>query len=164
LIVFESLHSFERNEGLAGWVRGSDVLDPKTTLEEIERLQAENASLRKQLEDVEAFLNPSEAEEEDPAATLSGEAKEILVVAKDFDGYILCIVDTGGTHLQVGNKNFIDPAAGEREAARWRAALDELQERRLIESIGYQGETFRLTKLGWEVADKIGPSTTESKD
>ena len=57
LIVFQSLSNFERNEGLSGWVRGTDVLDPKTTLEEVSRLQAENILLRNQLEDTTTLLS-----------------------------------------------------------------------------------------------------------
>jgi Domain of unknown function (DUF4062) len=164
LIVFESLHNFERNEGLAGWVRGSDVLDPKATLDEMARLQNENVLLRKQLTGIEAFLHASEAAAENPTAALSNEAKKILVEAKNADGYILYIEDSIGSHLQVGNNNLINPSLNNREVARWKAAVDELVDRRLIDAIGYQGETFRLTKLGYEIADKIDPTSGESKE
>ena len=54
LIVFESVANIERNEELAGWIHGSDVVDPKATLEEIDRLQRENAELRQEFKDFEA--------------------------------------------------------------------------------------------------------------
>lgn len=57
LIVFESLGNFERNEDLAGWIHGSDVIDPKATLEETTRLQTENAALRRQVAELEILVD-----------------------------------------------------------------------------------------------------------
>jgi len=160
LIVFESLSNFERNEGLAGWIRGSDVLDPKATLEEVSRLQAENASLRGQLKDLEAFISSaSNAGQQGAVTSLSDDAKDLLVTAKNADGHILYARYFGGSDLQAGNRNFIDPADSPREDARWKAALDELLERRLVEALGYKGETFQVTKLGYDVGDQIEKST-----
>jgi Domain of unknown function (DUF4062) len=47
LIVHESIPEVTRNRDLAGWVRGSDVLDPRPMLEEMAQLRAENAKLTK---------------------------------------------------------------------------------------------------------------------
>lgn len=49
LIVFESLGDFARRPDLPGWVRSEEVVDPKSTFEEIDRLRGENAKLTKQL-------------------------------------------------------------------------------------------------------------------
>lgn len=156
LIVFESLSNFERNEGLVGWVRGSDVLDPKAALEEMSRLQAENASLRNQLRDLEAFISSaSDSAQRDGAPSLSDDAKDLLVGAAQADGHILYLRYLGGSCIQAGNRNFINPENNPREEARWKAALDELVERGLVETLGYKGETFRVTNLGYQVADRI---------
>lgn len=160
LIVFESLANFERNEGLTGWVRGSEVLDPKATLEEITRLQTENASLRNRVEELEAFFSalPEEGQKS-VAASLSDDAKDLLLSAKNTDGYILYLQYMGGATLQAAGKNFINPEDNPREEARWKAALNELIDRGLAEAVGSKGETFRLTKLGYEVGDEIETAT-----
>ena len=150
LIVFESLSNFERNEGLAGWVRGSDVLDPKATLEEIARLQTENALLRTRTKELEAFMSTLPE-----TVSLSDDAKDLLLSAKNADGYIVYALYRGGASLEAANRNFINPEDSPREEARWKAALDELLERGLIEAVGQKGETFRVTKLGYDVGDEI---------
>ena len=68
LIVFESLSNFERHEGLAGWIHGSDVVDPKTTLEELSRLQTENVTLRRRVEDLEQVMSLTVAGEGEPCS------------------------------------------------------------------------------------------------
>jgi len=88
------------------------------------------------------------------AASLSGDAQQLLVAAKDGSGHILYIRHLGGAAIQAANKNFVDPQ-NDREEARWKAALDELREHRLVEAAGTKGETFRMTKKGYEVADEI---------
>lgn len=156
LIVFESLAIFERNEGLSGWIRGSDVIDPKSMLEEVSRLQEENISLRKQMVEIEALValsNKTEYVIGSVGESLSDDAKELLIGAKNGDGYILYLGSIGGATIQAGSTNFT--FQHNREEARWKAALDELTERLLVDSVGYKGETFRLTKRGYEAADEI---------
>jgi hypothetical protein len=161
LIVFESLSNFERNEGLTGWVRGADVIDPKATLEELSHLQAENASLREQLEAAKAFLS-SLASQQTVESTLTKDAVDILVSAAKHDGKILHIRYGNEASLVAGNRQFIVPKDSKREEARWKGALDELLDLRLIEALGYQGETFRVTRSGYEVVDKIGTEADNS--
>jgi hypothetical protein len=154
VIVFESLGQFEQNEDLVGWVRGSDVVNPKAILEEMERLQAENAELRNQL--------PSRQTPASLASMLSEEAKSLLVGAKEDDGRLMCIRTSFGTSIQTGKKGFIESNDG-REEACWKAALDELLDYYLMESVGGEGTLFRTTKLGYAVADLIeGSSNPEA--
>ena len=159
LIVFESMSNFERNEELAGWVRGSDVIDPKATLEELTRLQAENGALRKELADIKEFLDRSDIE--DALESLSDDSKEILMQSRNADGYILYTEDGDGACLQAGDTNLIVPSNDNRQRARWKAALDDLVERGLVESVGHEGQNFRLTKLGYSTADRFDPPITE---
>ena len=155
LIAFESLGNFERNEDLAGWIHGSDVVDPVTTLEEITRLQTENTTLRSQVADLETLAVSSRAARTEPmSAQLSSDAQQLLVAAKNGGGHILHIRYLGGATIQAAGRNFINPP-GDRQEARWKAALDELREHRLVEAAGAKGETFRMTKRGYEVADEI---------
>lgn len=97
LIVFESLSTFDRNEGLVGWIRGADAIDPKATLEELSRLQAENTSLLIHVRNLEAYLSTaSVAGQRTAVGSLSADAKELLVSAKRADGYILYVRYLGG--------------------------------------------------------------------
>jgi hypothetical protein len=88
------------------------------------------------------------------ASQLNVDARNLLVAAKAGGGHIMYIRSLGGASIQAANKNFIDPFS-DREEARWKSAIDELRGYRLIESAGSKGETFRMTKLGYEVADSI---------
>lgn len=167
LIVFESLANFERNEGLAGWIRGGDVLDPKATLKELDRLQEENASLRKQIAELDVFLastaKPGRSGQQGIGASLSEDAKVLLLAAKNSDGYIMYLRYMGGASVQAANQTFTHPENSPREEARWKAAIDLLLDQRLVETVGSKGETFRLTKLGYEVADKIEAANVDTQ-
>ncbi len=151
LIVFESLSNHDRNESLAGWVRGSDAIDPKATLEEINRLQAENSSLRKKVEELEVLLTTTAGTK---TVNLSDDSVEILTSAASADGRIMYINHAGGATVQVGNRDFIT-SDSPREEARWKAAIDELLSYGLIEDVGYKREIFQLTKSGYDAADQI---------
>jgi hypothetical protein len=163
LIVFESLSNFERNDGLSGWIRGTDVIDPKSTIEEISRLQTENIALRSQLSDLESFVSSlGHKENKRMSDSINDDAKRLLIAAAKSDGHILYVRYRGGADIQAGNSSFIEPANSPREEARWKAALDELVSLGCVESMGYKGESFRVTKLGYEVADELQPpSETE---
>jgi hypothetical protein len=156
VIVFESLGRFEQNEELAGWIRGTDVVDPKAVLQEVERLQAENADLRRQMLEWQADEQamPSRESPASLASALSDDAKQLLRAAKAGVGRIAYLRFLGGASIEANGKNFIEPP-NDREEARWSAALDELREYHLIKDVGYKGEIFRLTKLGDEVADEV---------
>ena len=156
LIVFESLANFDRNEDLSGWLRGSEVVDPKSTLEEVARLQTENAELRRKLNEMEAViaLSRSAPPQNSVAASLSGDAKSLLIAAKASAGRIMYSRYLGGASVQAGNRDFIE-IKNDREEARWKAAIDELRLNRLIEDAGSKGEVFRMTKRGYDIADEI---------
>jgi hypothetical protein len=156
LIVFESLANFDRIEDLAGWIRGSDVVDPKATLEQVARLQTENTELHRRLKEMEAVVTLSKgaAPQASVAASLSEDAKSLLIAAKASAGRITYVRYMGGASVQAGNRDFINPK-NDREEARWKAAIDELRVNRLIEDAGSKGEVFRMTKRGYEVADEV---------
>jgi hypothetical protein len=156
LIVFESLSNFAEYPELPGWVRGSDVVDPKATLEEVNRLQTENAALRQQLDMLEAWKDANATLSDESLATrLSKDAKELLVAASQSGGRITYLQSMDGSELTAGDKDFLDPCT-DREEARWKAALGELSANELLEDVGYSGVIFRLTDLGYRIADEIG--------
>lgn len=86
--------------------------------------------------------------------TLSEEAKTILkAAASRDDGTILKISFIGGRKIQAGGESF----GGERgrDAAKWEAALNQLESEGLVIARGYKGEVFELTHEGWAVADAL---------
>ena len=42
-----------------------------------------------------------------------------------------------------------------REEALWKGAIEELVEHNLLRDTNYKGEMFKLTKQGYDVADRI---------
>jgi len=160
LIVFESLSNHQRNDDLGGWVRGSDAVDPKATLEEINRLQAENVSLRMKVEELDALLTSTPRKE---TVELSDDSAELLTSAASTDGHILYMKYGGGANLSAGNRNFM-PSHSPREEARWKAAVEELLNYGLIEDKGYKREIFQVTKSGYEVADQIIASREKASE
>ena len=161
LIVFQSLEHFDRIEDLSGWIRGSDVVDQKATLEQVARLQAENAELLRKLKELEAgaALSSKSGRQNAMAAALSEDAKSLLVAAKASAGQITYEQYGGGRSLiEAGDKDFINPK-NPREEARWKAAIDELCVNRLLEDPGPGAEVFTMSKRGYDVADEIEAKT-----
>lgn len=156
LIVFQSLGKFSSHEELSGWVRGSDVVDPKATLEQVNRLQTENAELKQHLAVLEARSRANIAAiglEDSTAQVLSDDAKELLTAAAASGDRIMYLKHMGGVDVQAGKKKFVTDS--DRAVARWKAAIDELHGNGFIEDIGSKGEIFRITKLGYEFSDEI---------
>ncbi len=165
LIVFESLANLNRNEQLGGWIRGSEVIDPKSTLEEVSRLQGENVTLRNKITDLETvtatFLGAQPAQSLSNA--LSDDAKELLVTAATSNGVIMHMRFMGGASIQAGGRNFINPMT-DREEARWKASIGELRENRLVEMTSSKNaEIFKVTKRGYEIADEIRSGANDGR-
>ncbi|MCH7963256.1 MAG: DUF4062 domain-containing protein, partial [Bacteroidetes bacterium] len=86
---------------------------------------------------------------------LSKEAKILLTeVTQDSHGLIYQFRDSKGTSIQTNNKVLIE-SENAREIAKWESALEELDNKGLIKPEGYQGEAFKVTKKGYEVADLL---------
>jgi hypothetical protein len=162
LIAFESLAAFADTEELSGWIRGSDVIDPKSMLKEAERLQGENADLRKRISQLEAEAGSRiEARGASVSAVLSRDAGTLLIGAKANQGRFRHVHHLGASALLVGNDDFITVQTDERQAARWSAAVQELRGHALIEAVASSGGYYRLTNCGYEVADEL--ERTEAK-
>ena len=86
---------------------------------------------------------------------LSDDAKEILLEASnDPNGTIMKLSSLDGATLQTNNRNFLMSGSA-REEVRWQAALDELVDMKLVESVGFKDEIFRITHLGYQIVDSI---------
>ena len=85
---------------------------------------------------------------------LSDEAKRILkAAASGGDGHIFKMSYLGGRVIQVGGESFGEESG--REAAKWEAALNQLESERLVVARDYKDEVFELTHEGWAVADAL---------
>jgi hypothetical protein len=82
-------------------------------------------------------------------------AKKLLIAAtKDPNGIIMYVKSLGGTVIQANGKDMIS-SPEPREVARWKGALDELQQYGYIEGQGHQGVVFKVTDAGFERADQL---------
>jgi Domain of unknown function (DUF4062) len=147
LIIIESLSKLENDCSLSGWIKGSDV----------SHLEIENAQLKAKLTELESRSGFSRIVESEEVSdkNLGEEAKTILLAAKEGGGRILYLKYFGGASIQAGNSSFLTPDMDDREEAKWREAIYELQGKKMIESTGTKGDAFRMTSKGYGVADKI---------
>lgn len=100
-------------------------------------------------------LQVAKSEESIDGKDLSDDAKELLIEASnDTAGNIIKLVSLDGATLQTNDRNFI-MNGGAREEVRWETALNELIDRKLVESVGFKDEIFRITHLGYQIVDSI---------
>jgi len=106
---------------------------------------------QEEVNDAVGLGNTSKNEE----LTLLQESKVLLKTASlDSDGIIFYHHFIGGVKLQSNNVNFIESGES-REVAKWEAALNELKNKELIKEESEKGELFKITSLGYQIADKI---------
>ncbi len=86
---------------------------------------------------------------------LSSEAQAILWNAVAGDGYVLRTSTFGGEHIQADGRAIIPDDDDPRTVAHWIGGLEDLQRRRYIKDVGNKGEVFRVTREGYEAADRI---------
>ena len=122
-----------------------------TILEKVEQTQMKWEPISK--EEIDAMFNTEKEEVKIPI--LSEEAKHLLIEAtKDAAGQIFVIDSLEGTDIQTNNKVMNTEKIG-KSVAIWRAAVEELRNNQLIMAVGNRNEIFQLTKLGYEVSEKI---------
>ena len=122
-----------------------------TILEKVEQTQMKWEPISK--EEIDAMFSSEKKELKIPI--LSDEAKCLLTeAAKDAVGQILVINSFEGVDIQTNNKIMNTDKIG-KSAAIWKEAVSELQNNQLIMAVGNKNEIFQLTRLGYEVSEKI---------
>ena len=122
-----------------------------TILEKVEQTQMKWEPISK--EEIDAMFSSEKKELKIPI--LSDEAKCLLTeAAKDAVGQILVINSLEGVDIQTNNKIMNTEKIG-KSAAIWKEAVRELQNNQLIMAVGNKNEIFQLTRLGYEVSEKI---------
>ena len=74
--------------------------------------------------------------------------------ATDTSGQVLFLGHLNGNVLQVKGKNLIEDGS-ERSRATWEAALEELERDELLTPVSYKRNVFKVTRKGYEVADRL---------
>ena len=72
------------------------------------------------------------------------------------NGYILHVEYIGGTRIQTNDKSLVN-GNERRSIAMWEAALRELENNGLVESADHKRQVFKITRAGYDVADKLHP-------
>ena len=122
-----------------------------TILEKVQQTQMKWEPISK--EEIDAMFSSEKKELKIPI--LSDEAKCLLTeAAKDAVGQILVINSLEGVDIQTNNKIMNTDKIG-KSAAIWKEAVSELQNNQLIMAVGNKNEIFQLTRLGYEVSEKI---------
>jgi predicted nucleotide-binding protein len=89
------------------------------------------------------------------AASLSDEAHILLrEAALDHSGEITRLNLGGGATIQTNGKNFM-PVGDPRAEAKWEHAMEELETKELIKVATVDREYFKITHLGYQVAESL---------
>jgi hypothetical protein len=104
----------------------------------------------------EEFFSGSEPIAEDSIRhELSVESRSLLLAAAtSASGEIVRVGYIGGYTVQANGRQFNEDYSP-RTKAKWEQAIQDLLGAELIKEVGYKGEIFRVTDLGFRVADKI---------
>ena len=94
---------------------------------------------------------------------LSEDAAELLSeAASSSDDTIMAYKVMAGLGISTRSRSFVEP--GDRRAeARWKRALEELEQYGLIEALSDKREVFQLTDAGFKMADTLNVSQKESE-
>ena len=86
---------------------------------------------------------------------ISADARELLLeAARSADDTIMAYKVMAGLGIRTGNRSFVEPG-DRRSEARWKRALEELEQNGLIEELSYKREAFQLTHVGFAMADTL---------
>ena len=84
---------------------------------------------------------------------ISDDAKELLMdAARNADNTIVASMVMAGLAIHIGDRFFAEPG-DRRSEARWKRAIEELEQAGLVEALSYKRQAFQLTHAGFEVAD-----------
>jgi len=104
----------------------------------------------------EQFSRPLNLPERDQVASVTTEARELLIAAANLDHGDVFVTDGfDGISVTVGEREFVTPKGNARAAAKAKRALDELVSAGLIANRGGDGSLFGVTDEGFRVADLI---------
>ena len=98
---------------------------------------------------------------QDSVPPLSREAKQLLLEGSaDPNGTVMCFHVMEGLIVMANNKNFAEPGNARLEAM-WAAAVQQLEDLKLMQPLSPERQVFSITHEGFKVADRLRqePST-----
>ncbi len=148
---------YQKVQEFKEWCYSKGIVSEFSELRQLkEKLQRDISSI---LED-NVFLRKlreGEMQIESPAAepkwvNLSETAARVLFEAVSGDGSVMCLKSLSGAHFQAGAHTF-EHDGTRREVAKFEAAIEELVNLGLLNAVGFKGEIFEVTSLGYETID-----------
>ena len=86
------------------------------------------------------------------------DARELLLdAARSEDDTIMAYKVMVGLGIRTRDRVFVEPG-DRRSEARWKGALEELEQNGLVEALSYKREAFQLTHTGFAMADILNES------
>ena len=86
---------------------------------------------------------------------ISDDARELLLdAARSANDTIMAYKVLAGLGIKTRTRSFVEPG-DRRSGARWKRALEELEQIGLIEALSYKREAFQLTHAGFAMADTL---------
>ena len=86
---------------------------------------------------------------------LSNEAKSMLkMAAQSASGDIMKVSYVGGFAFQIAGQQ-LNEDYSPRTKAKWESALNQLLNFELIQPLGYLGQIYQVTELGFQIADRL---------
>ncbi len=150
---------YTRSESGEGTSRSELAKDLEGALRMIlERVPSDEAeSVEVGSEDLYRRLITGIAQVRDRDPALSEEARTMLRVAVDDESGLIVRGETAaGTSIGTNNgTTFLEHRSSPREVALWEGALEELVDARLVEDRKGQNFAFYVTRIGFEVADRL---------
>lgn len=137
--------------------RLAELENNQLTLEKIPRITNEEIDKMFQYENEGVISENSgdnkKATLKDDVGNIPVESAFLLVYAADGDGQIIKMQTLGSpTQIFASGKTFMADNS-KRESARWVDALDRLIEWGWVKAVGYKGEMFEVTGIGYDKAD-----------
>ena len=157
-------------EHLEGPLAGINALDSRDDGQVYQLLEDAAKYLRISLDKVSSYAaevnelvklsSEATAIEERPpsnpaSSQLSEDAREMLLdAASSADDTIMAYKVMAGLGIRTRNRSFVEPG-DRRSEARWKRALEELEQKGLIEALSNKREVFQLTHAGFAMADTL---------
>lgn len=145
-------HQVENLREFREWAQKRGLIETFTTLEDFRgkiRSHIARKVREKFYDQIDLVINNQKSVE------ISDAAKELLKSAAISEDQIEFLDYIGGQELNAGEKTFLTGSASNREVAKWKSALNELEQSGLIVDLSHKGEIFELTHAGYELADKL---------
>jgi hypothetical protein len=99
------------------------------------------------------WLSSPKPSTQDTAENLSSDSIRLIRAAAYTDGQVILQNTLAGYGLSAGSEEFMEPTP--RSAAKWRAVVNDLTKRALLEETESGSGVYQLSEVGFKIADEI---------